>query len=215
MPHLGAFLPPRFYDPTTGQFLSRDPANALTRSPYGYVNGNPLNLTDPSGMWSVDLPGGWCVGNDDDCENPNNGHPTAVSQPIVNAAGGALRVNPITGNRWMVDSLNNFEARYGVDQCSGAYQAGQAAMIIGGLFAMEGEGEGPNFTDPSQSPGPGWEWRGSGEPGSSQGSWYNPGTDESLHPDLGHEDPIGPHYDYKGPDGQTYRVHPDGHVEPK
>lgn len=32
----------RIYDPTTGQFLTRDPLTPLTRSPYGYVYGNPL-----------------------------------------------------------------------------------------------------------------------------------------------------------------------------
>ncbi len=40
----------RFYDPTTGTFLSRDPLQAVTRSPYGYVYGNPLNDLDPLGM---------------------------------------------------------------------------------------------------------------------------------------------------------------------
>ena len=39
-----------FYDPTTAQFLSRDPINPLTRSPYGYVGNNPLDGTDPSGL---------------------------------------------------------------------------------------------------------------------------------------------------------------------
>jgi len=55
----------------------------------------------------------------------------------------------------------------------------------------------PNFNDPAESPGEGWEWRGTGLPGSSKGSWYNPSTDQSLHPDLEHPGPIGPHYDYK------------------
>jgi hypothetical protein len=42
-----------FYDPTTGQFLTRDPLDALTRSAYGYVYDNPLNDTDPTGLWCV------------------------------------------------------------------------------------------------------------------------------------------------------------------
>ncbi len=47
----------RFYDPTTGTFLTRDPIEAVTRSPYGYTGGNPLNATDPSGLcWG---PGCW------------------------------------------------------------------------------------------------------------------------------------------------------------
>jgi hypothetical protein len=45
-----AASPGRHYDPTTGTFLSRDPLNAVTRSAYGYVYGNPLNGRDPSGL---------------------------------------------------------------------------------------------------------------------------------------------------------------------
>jgi len=43
----------RYYDPATGQFLTRDPIEAITREPYGYVGGNPLNATDPSGLFCV------------------------------------------------------------------------------------------------------------------------------------------------------------------
>src|SRR5438270_13516016 len=49
------YLRARYYDSATAQFLSRDPAVAATRSPYGYVGGNPLNATDPSGLcWGPD-----------------------------------------------------------------------------------------------------------------------------------------------------------------
>jgi RHS repeat-associated protein len=41
------YLRARYYDPTTSAFLTRDPIEAQTQNPYGYVNGNPLNLTDP------------------------------------------------------------------------------------------------------------------------------------------------------------------------
>jgi hypothetical protein len=40
------------YDPTTAQFLSVDPLVAQTRSPYGYVGGNPLNNMDATGLCS-------------------------------------------------------------------------------------------------------------------------------------------------------------------
>jgi hypothetical protein len=50
------------------------------------------------------------------------------------------------------------------------------------------------------SPYPGFdEWVGSGDPSSGKGSWYNPETDQSLHPDLNHPSPDKPHWDYKGP----------------
>jgi len=45
----------RFYDPTTGQFISRDPLNPMTRSAYGYAGGSPLNRRDPSGLDPVQI----------------------------------------------------------------------------------------------------------------------------------------------------------------
>ncbi len=68
--------------------------------------------------------------------------------------------------------------------------------------------------DPTQPPGPGWRWEGSGPAGSQQGSWYNPSTGESLHPDVPHGN-IGAHWDYKNALGQTFRVFPDGTSVPK
>jgi hypothetical protein len=48
----------RYYDPSTGQFLTVDPAVANTLSPYGYVAGNPLNSSDASGLDPLSLLGG-------------------------------------------------------------------------------------------------------------------------------------------------------------
>jgi len=45
------YLRARYYDPGTGVFLTRDPLEAQTREAYGYVGGNPLNFTDPSGLY--------------------------------------------------------------------------------------------------------------------------------------------------------------------
>ena len=47
------YLRARYYDPTTGQFLTRDPLLSSTRDAYGYGARNPLNLTDPSGQSSA------------------------------------------------------------------------------------------------------------------------------------------------------------------
>lgn len=44
------YLVHRYYDPVTGQFLSMDPIVTLTQAPYSYVNGDPVNLTDPLGL---------------------------------------------------------------------------------------------------------------------------------------------------------------------
>ena len=68
-------LPQPLLRPATGQFLTRDPADAMTRSAYGYVGNDPLNASDPLGLcswtsWSCD------------------------KQSVVNVAGGTL--NTIT-----------------------------------------------------------------------------------------------------------------------
>jgi RHS repeat-associated protein len=70
--------------------------------------------------------------------------------------------------------------------------------------------------NPSVAP-PGTEWRGKpgSTPGSSEGNYYNPKTGESFHPDLSHPGPIGPHWDYRAPDGTWYRIFPDGSVVAK
>jgi RHS repeat-associated protein len=44
------YLRARLYDPSTSQFLNRDPAINLTKEPYNYVGNNPINLIDPSGL---------------------------------------------------------------------------------------------------------------------------------------------------------------------
>jgi hypothetical protein len=69
--------------------------------------------------------------------------------------------------------------------------------------------------DPKLPPGPGYEWRGApgSQPGDRYGNWHNPKTDESLHPDMDHRPPIGPHWDYYTPDGEKYRRFPDGRFE--
>ncbi|MGH7609253.1 MAG: RHS repeat-associated core domain-containing protein [Candidatus Dormibacteria bacterium] len=42
------YLQSRYYAPSTGQFLSRDPGSALV--PYAYAVGDPINASDPSGQ---------------------------------------------------------------------------------------------------------------------------------------------------------------------
>jgi RHS repeat-associated protein len=44
------YLRARYYDPSTAQFLTVDPANDLTGQPYEYATANPVNATDPAGM---------------------------------------------------------------------------------------------------------------------------------------------------------------------
>jgi RHS repeat-associated protein len=40
----------RYYDPSTGQFLSVDPAVSQTQAPFNYAGDDPVNAIDPSGQ---------------------------------------------------------------------------------------------------------------------------------------------------------------------
>ncbi len=54
------YLQARYYDPSTSQFLTRDPLVSMTGQPYAYTGNNPLNATDPSGqlcVFGVHVPG--------------------------------------------------------------------------------------------------------------------------------------------------------------
>ena len=92
------YLRARYYDPTTGQFLSRDPAVAMTRSPYGYVGGNPLNASDPTGL-GINLPGGFCLKNpfssDDSCQSLGDQAAQSVVKYVVPTDGADYKTTEI------------------------------------------------------------------------------------------------------------------------
>ncbi|MGH3741699.1 MAG: RHS repeat-associated core domain-containing protein, partial [Micromonosporaceae bacterium] len=46
------YLRARYYDPATGQFLSRDPIESVTGEPYSYASNDPINGSDPTGFAS-------------------------------------------------------------------------------------------------------------------------------------------------------------------
>ena len=43
----------RMYNPASGQFLQRDPLEQQTGQAYAYANGNPVNQSDPSGLFGI------------------------------------------------------------------------------------------------------------------------------------------------------------------
>lgn len=71
------YMRARWYDPSTAQFLTRDPPDALTQQPYSYTEDNPINGTDPTGLCGGFLDLG-CVG----------GAIVSVSGPVSVVAGG-------------------------------------------------------------------------------------------------------------------------------
>jgi RHS repeat-associated protein len=46
----------RWYDPSTGQFLSQDPLVDQTLQPYAYAGDNPVSRSDPTGLWTGSSP---------------------------------------------------------------------------------------------------------------------------------------------------------------
>ena len=59
------YLRARYYDPSTGQFLTRDPLEAETRASYSYAGNDPVNASDPSGLCNANPLRGsfWTIGN--------------------------------------------------------------------------------------------------------------------------------------------------------
>jgi RHS repeat-associated protein len=49
------YLRARYYDATTGQFVSADPAVYSTAAPYSYASSSPLNQTDPTGQAAANV----------------------------------------------------------------------------------------------------------------------------------------------------------------
>jgi hypothetical protein len=108
-----------------------------------------------------------------------------------------------------------FSAPEGPDQPDVGASAGGSCASGSGSSTAPTPPQIPDFNDPTNPPGEGWEWRGPDSPGGDRGGWYNPETGETLHPDLGHPDPIGPHWDWTDPSGDVYRIGPDGIPVPK
>ncbi|MEN3160385.1 polymorphic toxin type 37 domain-containing protein, partial [Alkalimonas sp. NCh-2] len=76
-----------------------------------------------------------------------------------------------------------------------------------------------DFDNPEQNPvgsdGVEWPWKGKPPQGGAHGGYKNPNGPHSLHPDLGHGAPIGPHWDFNDRKGPGWRIYPDGSTVPK
>jgi RHS repeat-associated protein len=185
------YLRARNYDPATGEFLSVDPLEAISGEPYSYAGDSPTTYGDSSGLLWTPLAGGADAACGATFEIPGVDIGTCGAAGI---ASGAAAIGAAVG---VVTAV-----------------AGEEGGDEGEAELKEKEAERENCGNPATSPGSKFEWRGKGEVGSKEGSWFDPENDESLHPDLKNED-HGPHYDYKAPDESKYRIYPDGRIEPK
>ncbi len=119
------YMRARYYDPPTGQFLSRDPLEQITQQPYAYTDGNPINRVDPSGLL-FGIPGTPSVGD--------------IASATSNAAAGILNglslgySTRLAGEVFGFDaSCADFGAGYGtgnvIGQGLGLFGAGSVRVV--------------------------------------------------------------------------------------
>ena len=193
------YLRSRYYDPTTSRFINADGlvstgTGIMGHNMFAYCNDNPVNYVDKNGtdpeavaVWMSTM---WwlCAA---DTVLPIGDIIYGVGILILGTIALTTIVEPVT-----------------LPQIT---------------FEEEGktEPEKPNVPypgdDPTKPPDEGFEWKGPKPEGGDKGSWVNPNTGEQYHPDLNHEPPIGPHYDYT--DGSRpkhwWRIYPNGNVDLK
>jgi RHS repeat-associated protein len=92
------YMRARYYDPSAGQFLTRDPLNLVTRSPYLYASGDPVNRTDATGAYDESADAGTGGG---DAGSSGGGGTCPAPDPVqvagVDLKDMLLRSNGITG----------------------------------------------------------------------------------------------------------------------
>lgn len=93
------YLRARYYDPTSGQFLTRDPLVAQTRSAYGYVSNNPTNAVDPSGLcpFCFVALGAALLGGGADLGYQAASNLIAGCEPLNNIRWGSVAINAAVG----------------------------------------------------------------------------------------------------------------------
>ena len=196
------YLQTRYYDSNIGRFINADSAlyhDMLGYNMYAYCNNNPVMFVDPYGESAVETMVWWFA----------NFGPAAIVEPFIIGeailAIGAVAIGVVIVLEFVANAVTGSLSR-----------ADEAPKSV----TEEEKGESvptPDVKYPGDDPTvapEGYEWRGSGKQGSKEGNYYNPKDKTSLHPDLDHPDPIGPHWDYTGPEGK-FRIFPDGTITPK
>ncbi|HWN73083.1 MAG TPA: RHS repeat-associated core domain-containing protein, partial [Solirubrobacterales bacterium] len=123
------YLRARYYDPSTGQFLARDPAANLTRSRYGFALSDPVDSSDPSGLWAV----GWCVGG------------SGTVPPGITAQGELCTWEGGTG-WWPTWTANTFTVTGGGGVGLRAGISGEVGLVVDGSASKPDDLAGPGCT---------------------------------------------------------------------
>lgn len=133
------YLRARYYDPATAQFLSVDPAYEVTGDRYGYVGNNPLNGTDPTGLWRdcgrdkfYDSRYDACV--DRDLPPPSYAAPdTSISAPMPPPGGG--KCGPLCSAIRMLGPVPTDGGGAGIFAVTNFYNACTSTTLAEFLFA--------------------------------------------------------------------------------
>jgi hypothetical protein len=119
-PRVGSYSVRRYYDPTTGQFISVDPAVDRTQAPYAYAADDPIDNSDPSGLLSL-CGFGYCV-------STHSFDPMASVDAIVNFGRGASFGLSDTIANWIVPGASCTVPENSFDQFLGT----SATALLGG-----------------------------------------------------------------------------------
>jgi RHS repeat-associated protein len=113
------YMRARVYDPSTGQFLTRDPLAAISGEPYSYAGDNPVNESGPTGL-IFGIPG------------------TPSWEEVGEGIAGWGDTITFGATKWVREQIGDEN----VNTCSGAYQAGgYGGLVTAVLIPGDGEAE--------------------------------------------------------------------------
>lgn len=123
----------RAYDPGLGRWLSRDPSGENSGvNLYAYA-GNPLNATDPLGLWSFDF--GVAAGLGARITIGHNGGRWSISATGGVGLGWTVGLNP---NDQGANNMKGPSMKYGF-RAQGSADAGMIGLGVGGGWTTEGD----------------------------------------------------------------------------
>ncbi|MHB8262526.1 MAG: RHS repeat-associated core domain-containing protein, partial [Acidimicrobiales bacterium] len=132
------YLINRYYDPSTGQFISVDPLVSLTGQPYQYVGGDPVNQVDPLGLFC------WGLCSFSNAWNDTGGkvvhyvaqHQAAVAEIVIGTAvvAGVVAATVATGG--IADAVMIGVAGAG-EEVGSAVAGGAAVGLFGLTFTLD------------------------------------------------------------------------------